>query len=254
MMAINMLRMRHPEPLGPPVISFVGSKTYTAAGASGSSTFSVSLTDLKDETGATVAPQAGDLVVINHVTGSGSDRGSANLLISGYTPIAPSDGSGRYANGTSVDTNQQVQWKEMGGTPDTTVNIPNSGSAQDAVAGTIFVFRNAVMATVPVPQGADYGASGTPNPLAITPLTEGSWIGVACGAAAGTGAAFNLPSDLSSVTNHFRSIPSADTFDAVAGMGIKTDWVSGSFDPAIWTGVTGSGISSTSVTFVLEPA
>jgi hypothetical protein len=67
------------------------------------------------------------------------------------------------------------------------------------------------------------------------------------------GAVYTNPGDLSSTTDHFQTFNGADTNDATIGVGLKTNWVSGAFDPAAFGGGTGSG-SWAAVTMALRPA
>lgn len=231
-------------------ISFVGSKTFAAAGAA-SGTFAVSLTDLLDTTGASATLAQNDLIVINYVVG-GDQADVALTPPTGYTEeteLFSDDGA---------DANLAVWRKFMGATPDTSVDIPNSTNADYAVAGTIFAFRGVDTTTpldvaIATATGID---GGQPNPPSVTPTTAGAWIVVVGGSGHSTAVtAFGNPGDLSSTTNHFRSVTQADIIDATAGCGIKTDWTSGAFDPATWTdGSTAAGSSWCAATLALRPA
>lgn len=229
-------------------ITFVGSKTFNAAGVA-SGTFNVSLADLKDASGADATLLENDFVLINYVAAVETD--AAYTPPSGYTEEAE-----LYSDGTGRDTNQAIWRKFMGSSPDASVDIPNSGDAAGGVAGTIHAFRG-VDTTTPLDVAAvPATGAGTarPDPAAITPVTAGAWI-VVCGAsAAATGAVFANPGDLSATTNHFRSAVQADDNDAMAGTGIKTDWVSGAFNPVSFGGgSTGTGGSWTADTLALRP-
>src|SRR5688500_18415755 len=122
-------------------ITFVGSKTFTAPGAA-PGTFSVSLTDLKDASGADATLLQNDLLLINYAAAIEAD--TAFDPPSGYTEEAE-----LYSDGTGRDTNQAVWRKFMGSSPDASVDIPNSGDAAGGVAGTIHAFRG-VHTTTPL--------------------------------------------------------------------------------------------------------
>jgi hypothetical protein len=101
------------------------------------------------------------------------------------------------------------------------------------------------------------GNTGVPNPPAITPSTAGSWIVVAGAGSSSSNVnnPFTNPGDLSATTNHFKSAWFDDTNEAVAGIGIKTDWAAGAFDPAQWTGGHADAANAwCAVTMALRPA
>lgn len=229
-------------------ITFVGSKTFTAAGAVGGA-FAVSLTDLLNAAGGSATLAENDLIVIAYAPGTESDL--AYTAPTGYTEDAE-----LYSNG--VNAANLAAWRKfMGAAPDTSVGIPNSGDARWAVAGTIFAFRG-VDTTTPLDAAITTATginTGRPDPPAITPATAGAWI-VVLGAAAGpASAAFTNPGDLSATTNHFRSAAAADSVAAMAGCGLKADWSSGAFDPAQWTGgSTDVDASWAAATYALRPA
>lgn len=222
-------------------ISYVGGRTQAIAGAT-SGTTNVALTGLTGGSGS--QPAAGDLVLVGYASGKTADQA---ISISGYTEI-----SELYSNGSGADANLEVARKFMGGTPDTVVAVPNSGSTADAVAVSVRVYRG-VDPTNPIDVAA-VTASGTgttnPNPGSITPATQGAWpVAFGAGAVAGTGTNFVSP-DLAG----FHTINSPDTNDATIGAGHKTDWSSGAFDPAAFTGGNvAAGNSWAAVTLALRP-
>jgi hypothetical protein len=229
-------------------ISFVGSKTFAAAGAA-SGTFSVSLADLEDASGGIATLAENDLVIICYVAG-----GTANNAYSpptGYTEDAELYGD------DGNDVNLCAWRKVMGATPDTTVSIPNSGDTVGAVAGTILALRG-ISTSTPVDvtvTTATGGNTGQPNPASITPSTAGAYIVVLGGSGTNSETPFTNPGDLSSTTNHFRSVGSPDSRSAVAGCGIKTDWSSGAFDPSQWAGGDTSITNSwAAVTYAIRPS
>jgi hypothetical protein len=225
--------------------SFVGSKTFTALG-SASGTFSVSLTDLKDTANSNATLLEDDLVIINYVTSSvGSDVALA-------APFGWTEDAELYSN-DAVDINLAAWSKVMGATPDTSVDLPNSTSANDGVVGTVFAFRGVKAGGVSATTATGIDG-GQPNPAAVTPTNTGSWVVVLAGANGFVGNPLTNPGDLSATTNHFRAVEIDETIDCVAGCGIKTDWSSGAFDPSQWTGgTTNADASWAAVTYVLAP-
>lgn len=222
-------------------ILYVGGKTWSRAGAT--STTNVSLTDLTG--GIASAPAENDYVVVMQGIGSNADRAVATT--SGYTELADI-----YANGTTYDANLGVDAKFMGSTPDTTVTIGSSGSANDAQAARIMVFRG-VDLTTPM-DVAVVTATGTgtakPNPGAITPITTGS-VGVFSGAQAAATAAALTSSDLTA----FASVNQADTNDIAVGAGYIEWSGSGAMDPAVFGGGSNNSANSwAAVSIALRPA
>lgn len=222
-------------------ILYVGGKTWSRAGAT--TTTNVSLTDLTG--GIASAPAENDYVVVMQGIGSNADRAVATT--SGYTELADI-----YANGTTYDANLGVDAKFMGSTPDTTVTIGSSGSANDAQAARIMVFRG-VDLTTPM-DVAVVTATGTgtakPNPGAITPITTGA-VGVFSGAQAAATAAALTSSDLTA----FASVNQADTNDIAVGAGYIEWSGSGAMDPAVFGGGSNNSANSwAAVSIALRPA
>lgn len=222
-------------------ILYVGGKVWSREGAT--STTNVSLTDLTG--GIASAPAENDYVVVMQGIGSNADRAVATT--SGYTELADI-----YANGTTYDANLGVDAKFMGSTPDTTVTIGSSGSANDAQAARIMVFRG-VDLTTPM-DVAVVTATGTgtakPNPGAITPITTGA-VGVFSGAQAAATAAALTSSDLTA----FASVNQADTNDIAVGAGYIEWSGSGAMDPAVFGGGSNNSANSwAAVSIALRPA
>ena len=225
-------------------LQFVGGNTATKAGAtSGNST--ISLTTLTG--GISSSATIGDLVIAVYATGSTADRA---LTITDGTTNYTTIGAELYANGTSYDTNLEVAYKRLTAA-DTSVTFGPTGNAADAGAMAVYVWRG-VDQTTPLdvtPTTATGTATGRQNPAAITPTTAGSVIVIAGGASAATGAVFTA-----SYLTAFRSATSADTQDAMVGIGYLT-WTSGAYDGAQWTGGTTNAADSwAAVTFALRPA
>jgi hypothetical protein len=214
-------------------ISFVGSKAFALTAIGGST--SVSLTDLKTTSGVNASLAAGDLIIVAYSQGDANDVNPPTPT--GYdedVDISSSDSFG-FAN--------LLVWKKfMPATPDATVSLPNKASAGPAVCGTIYALRGVdinnpydVAVVTATGQNTDRA-----NPGSVTPATAGSWImGIGAGVCF-AGGAINLtnPGDWSSTTNHFKN-----NFDwtgtsqsCQVATGIKTDWASGAFDAAAFTG------------------
>jgi hypothetical protein len=211
-------------------------------------------TGLLDAAGGQATLLQGDVVVVPYATSAVTD-GAMSEGSATYTVVHEA-----YSNGTANDTNLWLGYKVMGGTPDTTITVLGTGGANHGTIATAFAFRGVDAAVLDVAFVAgSHAATGTastrPNAPAITPNTAGAWIVVAGGGAAATGGAFTNPGDLSATTNHFRSANHAETIDIAIGMGIKTDWVSGAFDPAAWTGgVANAGDSWAAMVIALKAA
>lgn len=229
--------------------AFLGSKTYTYTS---SASQNVSLTDLKDENGSNVTLAEGDYIVVTMERTSTSNLSSSTVSPTtgqGYT-IAGTD---LYANDT-YDCNFAVNYKRMGATPDTNVTLPGTGGGGMSV--TIFALRG-IHASNPL-DVAVTTATGTnsalPNPPSITPVTAGAQITVHGGGASEE--VFTNPGDLDTATNRFRSagILGATSGMSATGVGIKSDWSSGAFDPATWGGTTSTNRSWCAMTIAWRPA
>ncbi len=230
-------------------ISFVGSKTFTHAATSAQS---VSLTDLKDTANADVAPAIGDYVVVTYILSTNAtNRTAAEMTPTGYT-AAHTD---LFAD-DSNDCNMLVCYKKLTAA-DTTVSIPASSATTAGCAVEIRALRG-VDATTPLdvtPTTATAINTGVANAPAITPASPGALITVHGGAAVAAGVVFTNPSGLSATTNHFRSATiTTTTTDANVGVGMKTDWASGAFDPAVFGGSTSTNTGSwAAVTIAWRP-
>lgn len=225
-------------------LQYVGGNTATKAGAtSGNST--ISLTALTG--GISSSAAAGDIVIAVFATGSTADRTlSITDGTTAYTLIATE----LYANGTTNDTNLRVAYKRLTAA-DASVTFGPTGNNADAGAMAVHVWRGAdsinpldVAATTATGTG-----TGRPNPAAITPTTTGTVIIIAGGASAATGAVFTA-----SYLSNFRTVTSADTQDAMVGIG-SIAWTSGTYDGAQWTGGTTNAADSwAAVTIALKDA
>jgi len=231
-------------------ISFIGSYVGTHAATSAQT---VNFSNLRDEANAQPTLLEGDLVLVAVNNASTVNRTNAELTPSGYTEVSATD---LYQN-DSNDVNLLVSRKFMGASPDTSVAIPASNATTAGVGYAIYVFRG-VDPTTPLDVAATTAGAnntGVANGAAITPSTAGAWIAVFAGAAVAAGAVFTNPSGMSSTTNHFRSATiTTTTNDANIGAALKTDWTSGSFDPAVFGGSTSTNTGSWSaVTVALRP-
>ncbi len=210
-------------------ISFVGS--LPAVGANNGGNVTLTFSNLVDAAGAAATLLQNDVVVCAYAS-SGTADAAMSTSSSGWTEVSPE----AYANGT-IDTNLAVYYKVMGVSPDTSFVAVGPGGASNGTMGVAMAFRgvDAAVLDVAVPTPAAGTATSVPNAPAITPATSGAWPVVIGAGAAAAGATFGH-TDLSSTTNHFRTGNHAETNDIAIGIGIKTDWASGAFDPAVWTG------------------
>lgn len=230
-------------------ISFVGSLPYVGAANAGNVTLTFS--NFRDAAGNAVTLLEDDLILV-----ANADSGSSDRAISTSSSNWTIFGEG-FVNNT-FDLNFAALRKFMGSTPDTGI-VLNGATVSGATAhGAIAFALRGVNLTTPLDVAivSASGASARPNPALITPASTGAWI-VAMGFNAnGTGGSYTLPGDLSATTNHFRTGSTAETNDVSIGMGIKTDWASGAFDPAVWTGgpTILAGDSWAALTIALRPA
>jgi hypothetical protein len=242
MMPIRVLRMRKAAAsAGSTLVQWLGSKTFTYNSTSAQV---VSLTDLLDAAGSSPTLLQNDYVVVTFVIPAQSDIASAGMLptTSGYT-AAHTD---LYSD-DSNDTNFQVSYKKMGVSPDTSVTMP-AGLTGRGHAVHIMALRN-VSGTTPLdvtPTTATGINTGIPDPPAITPTTTGALITVhGGGSATGDLAVYTNPGDLSAVTNQFLSAAATSTINkGMIGVGMKTDWLSGAFDPSAFGGTSTSTLNS----------
>lgn len=232
-------------------IGFVGSLAPVGANNGGNVTLAFS--NLQDSGGSAASLQQGDVVVCAYAS-SGTADAAMSTSSTGWTEVHEN-----YANGSSVDTNLALYYKVMGASPDTSFVGVGPGGSSNATIGVAFAFRGVDGAVIDTAFNAvSHSATGTgttkPNPPAITPTTAGAWIVVAGAGGSGAGAAFTNPGDLSGTTNHFRSSNHAETNDMAIGLGIKTNWSSGAFDPAAWGGgADAAGASWASIVITLKP-
>ena len=202
-------------------------------GASGSgtgATYNVSLTGLTGGTGS--AAQAGDLVIVVTGWASAAD-GNPGVTTAGYTEVY--DG---FANDTRF-ANFSVNWKIMGGSPDTSVTVSGFNNAANGGATVVQVWRGADplnpmdVAAPSAPLGVSGINASRPNSPPITPVTTGAVV-IAVGL--GTGAA--APTAMTAPTgfiNGLSATGAGSTMGAVANIASQA-WAGGAVDPAAWTG------------------
>jgi hypothetical protein len=204
--------------------------------------------------GLASTPAAGDFVLVVYCTGN------ANRI---PTLTVTGDQSGLYTTRTafSADDNNDVtmrtSYKVMGATPDTIITRAATGNTSDHGTLHIRVYR-AVDAATPFDVAEVLFTSvntGLPDPDAITPSTAGAWI-VACGC---RGTPTSSEADLiSSDLDAFVAAHSPEFsggFRSLSGVGHKTDWTSGAFNPAAWTGPSSSTImAALAYTMALRPS
>lgn len=232
-------------------ISFVGSMAPLTAINGGNVTLTFTgASGLKTESNTDATLQENDLVIVFYETSAGSDS-PMSTSSSGWTEITEMFRSG----GTS--TNFAAYYKVMSSSPDTSFVAVGDGGTNEGVIATAFAFRGVDPVTpfdVPF-QSTSGTATGRPNPIAITPISPGAWIVVGGAGGAATGAAYTVPANLSSGTNHFRTTSVVEGNDGMLGVGFSSSWVSGSFDPdQFGGGTTGAGDSWAAITLALRPA
>lgn len=225
-------------------ISYVGGQTAGRTNPTAALSVNYALTGGSDS-----APLAGDLVIVTCVTGSAN----GNPAMAVTTP-ATWTALGQLNQNATADTSMNVSYKFMEGTPDTAVTIPGTTNNAWGEAYSIQVFRgvdtSSPMDATPTTAGGT--GTGRPNPNSILPVTTGAWVVICGGGAAGAGATYTAPANF---TTDFLTANGADTTDAMVGSGYWDGWVSGSVDPAVYTGgTTGANDSWTAYTLALRPA
>jgi hypothetical protein len=231
-------------------ISFVGSLPTVAAANGGNVTLTFS--NLRDA--ANVQPTLVQNDVVFAIFAWGNTADYVAPTISGWTLL-----DDKYANGSTNDTNLAVYYKRMGAVPDTAITATGPGGSANSSVGVAFALRGVDITTViDTYVSGTHSTTGTGtgaiNPLAITPASAGAWIAVVGALANPAGATLTNGGDLSATTNHFRTGTSPDTTDISVGVGLKTDWASGAFDPAAWSGggARAAGDSWAAITFSIK--
>jgi VCBS repeat-containing protein len=194
--------------------------------------------------------QEGDLVVV--VTGQvyTSDK-APGVLTSGYTEVAE-----LYAN-DSVDANVSVNYKFMGATPDTEIQVVGN-TANPYPAGTVVQVFRGVDTTTPMdvtPVTATGVNTGIPTPPAITPVTSGARVVSLFGTAVYyTDSVSNPPNPPSGFLQPSGGI-TGSTYKFQAGIA-SAPWDGiGEVAPEAWSNVCDSANDSWgAVTLALRPA
>jgi hypothetical protein len=219
-------------------IQFVGGSSGTSNQSSNNAI--VDLTSLNGGIGS--AAQAGDLVIAIS-TNSRTSNLTGPRALTAYAALVDEYSSA---------CNFHVDYKLMGGTPDTSVEIALSGSNSHASSWVVFVFRGVDQTTpfdVATPTANGSGTTDA-NPPTITPATTGAMI-VASGGGGGTAisSTYTQGGDL---TNFFTERRFDNNGDTVIGAGLKA-WTGGAFDPAAFSG-SGGVQGWWAATFALRPA
>ena len=205
-------------------VQYVGGASGTGTGA----TYSVSLTGLTGGVGS--AAIAGDLVIV--VTGWAS-AADGNPGVT--TPTDYTEEYDLYKSDTR-DVNVSVNWKIMGGTPDTSVTVSGFNNAANGGATVVHVWRGADQTTpmdVAPPVGVTAGNASSPNSPAITPITAGTYV-----LTVGMGTGDATPLTKTAPTGYGDAVSVAgtgSTMSAIANIASMA-WSSGAEDPAAWTG------------------
>lgn len=220
--------------------TYVGGKTVAIAGTL--SATAISLTDLTG--GIASAPAENDIVIVGYGVGSAGDV-AIGVDTAGYTEEQ------ELFSDSSDDTNLSVSWKFMGASPDTSVTVSGTGNTSNAGVVAIQVWRGINIASpMDIAETTATGtATDSPDPPAITPVSDEAVV-IAIGAgASGAGATFTS-GDLS----NFITATSPGTKDCSIGMG-SIAWVSGAVNPAQFGGGAGAGASRSwaAVTLALRP-
>lgn len=228
-------------------LSYVGGQTGNFAGTTTTQTITFTLTN-----GSAATPAAGDLVIVAFATGSTVDR-TLDIETTGAVDYTLA-GSELYQNGTSFDSNLRVAYRFMPGTPETQFRFAGgSGNNADGASWAVHVFRGVDTGTPLDVAVVTAGNTGTrlANPGSITPTTAGAWIYIAGAGAGGTGGSFTT----SGLTD-FRANNGVDTNDGFIGAGYKSDWASGPYDHAAFTGGGTDTVNDSwnAVTVALRPA
>jgi hypothetical protein len=196
--------------------------------------------------GANYTPAENDVVYIAVGVGHTADV-DVTITTSGYAELAD-----LFADNT-YDANFGLFRKVMGSTPDTSVDVGPTTSANASGAALIEVWSG-VDPTTPedvTPVTVTGTGTGRPDPPSITPSTAGSVVTVF-----GVGAALsgNALAQSGAELTDFLSINSPDGVDIAIGGG-HFEWSSGAFDPVGWVGgATNISNSWVAASVALRPA
>lgn len=225
-------------------LTYVGGTSCTGTGATYSCTLNSGLTG-----GIASAAAAGDLVIV--VTGWAS---TANGDPGVSTPTGYTEVYDLAANDTR-DAQLSVNWKIMGGTPDTSVTVRGFNNAANGGATAVHVWRGADQTTpmdVTPPTGVTTNNSALPDSPAITPVTTGA---VVLTVGLGTGDASPLTQTAPAGYGNARSVAgTGSTMSTIANIA-SIAWAGGAVDPAAWgLGESTGSDSRAAGTLALRPA
>lgn len=200
--------------------------------------------------------RAGDLVVVaTGLTMQSNTSWAPSITTSGYTTTAAQY---QASSGGSYSTNALFGYKEMGGTPDSSVGLAGYGTASNVSpyplnnAG-VFVFRNAQVGTTGSESALASGTGEAFAPPAVTPQVAGSWVvvtGVANGSNLGNPANMTYYNNAWSIFNNASASPYVLSLGRFA---YYSGWTSGSFTPDVWGYTSDSTRTWVARTLVLRP-
>ncbi|MDI6733945.1 MAG: hypothetical protein QMD50_00420 [Patescibacteria group bacterium] len=225
-------------------LEYVGGASGTGTGA----TYSVSLTGLTGGIGSSAA--AGDLVIVVTGWASAADGNPGVTTPTGYTEVYD-----LYKSDTR-DVNMSVNWKIMGGTPDTSVTVSGHNNAANGGATVVHVWRG-VDSTTPMdvtpPTGVTAANASSPDSPSITPVTSGAYV-----LSVGMGTGDTTPLTKTAPTGYGNALSVAgngSTMSIIANIASKVWSGSGAEDPAAWTGgETSTSDSWAAGTLAIRPA
>lgn len=249
-------------------IQFVGYADLTV-NSSTTLTSTISLTSLTG--GIDTAPIKDDIIIL--IGSGGGSAGVASNFTSGLAAgggLGPhtSDGSlpwnAELCNINSNDTNDcqlVIGWERAGVTPPTSVVVVRGEEANDFCIYQVLVFRGVSTTTaIDTTTVTATGLNGiAANPPSITPVTAGAVI-LAVGASSRDYADTRDMVGSSDMTQLVASSMDAGNASGTNGKAgqmitmIKTDWTSGAFNPAAYTGTGDSADCWCAATIALRPA
>lgn len=198
-------------------VEFVG---YASA-TSNTATVTVNLTALN--TSASI--QEGDTVIV-FAAATGTSSVTMSIGTTGYTTFINIIGN------DSFDTRFIVGRKTMGATPDTSVQVSESGA--NFVVATAYVFRNVNSVTSVTATGGNTGQWNSPA-IDPNPPNSGKVLIISAGASVDTTGFTAVPP--TGYNNNNSSVSAVGTYGTVLGVGTK-EWTSGTEDPDAWSGVS----------------
>lgn len=221
-------------------LSYVGG----TSGSGSSANYSISLTSLTG--GSNSSPSAGDIVIVSTGFASTTD-GNPGVNTSGYTELAD-----LYQNDLR-DANFSLNYKIMGSTPDTSVEILGSGDSIRGATTVIHVWRGVDQITPMdvTPTTATSPNSSNVDSPSITPITSGAVV-----ITTGIGTTLSVDNAVTAPTGYTNVVQiSTDPGTATTSVIASKAWTSGAEDPGAWTDWdTSSSESWAGATLALRPA